>query len=99
MSLAAAFKAKNWRMLVNQEIGGRPFTNAMNDNYIMGAVKFIVQKLNVPNMMVIDEKKQIIYYHLMHQSSMRKAKLNTLDNFIKLTTTDLLTAPNTSSYY
>jgi len=54
-----------------------------SDNYIRGLIRFISLRLNVPNLFVVDSKKQIVYYKLMHQTSINQARINTIDTFIQ----------------
>jgi len=99
MACAAAFRAKKWQDLIKREGSDQIFMSAMNDNYAKGVVKFIINKLGVPNVFVIDEKKGILYYRLMHQTSVQKTNLRTLDNFIKLTSQQELKDTSNRGFY
>ena len=55
----------------------------LNDNYIKGIVRFIVTRLDIPNLIVVDSTKSQIYCKLMNQSDVIKMKASTLETFIK----------------
>jgi hypothetical protein len=54
----------------------------INEGYIKGIVKFICQRLDVPNLFVVDSKKGDIYYKLMNQTDVNKTKITTIETFI-----------------
>jgi len=88
LAVANAFAAKSYRDLVEKsrrgEDGQAP-TQLMRDlgnRYIKGVVKHMHQQLQVPNLIVIDENTQDVYYKLMYQSSVNKMKLNTMQTFV-----------------
>jgi len=89
-SIANALVAKTWKQLVQTEGSSRAFVGAVGDNYIKGIVKYMKQRLGVPNLIVVDEQKGEVFYQLMHQSAPQKTKLKTLETFIKLTTKEEL---------
>ena len=55
----------------------------VNEGYVKGIVKFICQRLDVPNLIVVDSKKGDIYYKLMNQTDVNKTKLSTIETFIQ----------------
>jgi hypothetical protein len=91
VALHAALMSKTWdtvlrtsddKILTNEEIGKKNII-APNDNYIKGIVKYVGKLLNIPNFIVVDSKKNDIYYKLMCNSSINKTKLTTLETFVK----------------
>lgn len=68
--------------LTKEQIHKSPLTN-VNETYTKGAVKFISQRINVPNLIVVDAKKGDIYYKLMNQTSVNKTKLATIETFVQ----------------
>ena len=89
-AVANALVAKNWKQLLQSETSGRPFVGAVGDNYVKGIVKYMKQRLGVPNLIVVDEAKGDVFYQLMYHSAPQKTKLKTLETFIKLTTKEEL---------
>jgi len=87
-AIANAFAAKSYKDLINKSKRneqGQLQTGLIRDlsgNYVKGVVKYIHKQLEVPNLIVIDEKKQEVYYKLMYQSNVNKMKLNTLQTFV-----------------
>ena len=55
----------------------------ISEGYIKGIVKFICQRLDVPNLVVVDSKKGDIYYKLMNQTDVNKTKITTIETFIQ----------------
>lgn len=55
----------------------------VGDNYVKGIVKFISNRLGVPNLIVVDSKKGDMYYKLMNQTTVNKTKITTIDTFIQ----------------
>ncbi len=72
----------NSSQLTKEQVGKASLFNA-NENYIKGIVKFICQRLDVPNVMVVDSKKGDIYYKLMNQTAVNKTKITTIETFIQ----------------
>ncbi len=88
-ALHSAYKAKNLNRLFepveSAKVGPaskREFN--ITDNYVKGMVNYIGMKLKVPNLIIIDERKNDVYYKMMHMSAVNKTKINTLDTFSKL---------------
>jgi len=55
----------------------------VSENYIKGIMKFISNRLNVPNLITVDGKKGDIYCKLMNQTDINKFKISTLDTFVQ----------------
>ena len=68
--------------LTKDQVSKASMFNA-NESYIKGIVKFICQRLDVPNLIVVDSKKGDIYYKLMNQTSVNKTKITTIETFIQ----------------
>jgi hypothetical protein len=91
--LHAAVIAKNWRTMIKSEESQN--TN-LTDNYIKGIVKFVTKRLDIPNLFVIDTKKNQIFYKLQYMSVVHKSNLNTFKTFVAtMTSTEL---ENRNSY-
>lgn len=100
MAVANVIVANNWKQLLEVPGNNRVFAKStITNTYIMSAVKYISQKLQVPNLMVVDKERGEVYYKLMHQSKPQKTKLNTIDTFVKLTQSKELTQSNTQNYF
>jgi hypothetical protein len=89
MALANAFAAKSYNDLLNKDSRGEQISNNttlirhLNQNYVRGVVTYMINQLNVPNMFVIDEETQTVYYQLMYQSNVNTIKLNTMQTFVQ----------------
>jgi len=99
MALHAAIMGKSWKhMLSGGQVGqnlnkmSTPMTKEqvstsgmvnVSDTYVKNIVKFISSRLQVPNLIVVDSKKNEIYYKLMNQSDVNKTKLQTIITFIQ----------------
>ena len=89
LAVANAFAAKSYKNLSNksrcEESGNTHVGSLMthlSNNYIKGIVKYVHQQLDVPNFIVIDEKKGDAYLNLMYQSNVNKVKINTMESFV-----------------
>jgi hypothetical protein len=86
-AVANAFAAKSYKDLVNksnrEEEGNfnSKLMRDINNNYVKGVITYMHKQLDVPNLIVIDEKKQEVYYKLMYQSNVYKIKLNTMKTY------------------
>lgn len=65
-----------------EQISERNILNA-NESYIKSIIKYISNRLDVPNLIIVDSKKGDIYYKLMNQSDINKTKISTIDTFIQ----------------
>ena len=78
--LHSAIIAKTWKDLVSKN---QTQNTNLTDNYVKGVVKFISKKLQVPNLIVIDSKKDLVFYKLMYTSQVNKTNIRTFETFIK----------------
>ena len=76
----AAYVAQNFDSLLNS---GTQNIASLNDNYVKGMIKFIYQRLRVPAIIVVDDKKQEIHYQFMYMTAPEKMSISTLESFIK----------------
>ena len=89
MALANAFAAKNYRDLTEQDrrqekvSANMTLIRNLNQNYVRGVATYIINQLNVPNLFIIDEKTQDVYYKLMYQSNVNTIKVNTMQTFVR----------------
>ena len=97
MLLANAYAAKSYRNLYNTSVVNNSSNDPRNSantqdmnlvrdlsqNYVKAIIKFMHKQLDVPNLFVIDEARQDVYYKLMYQSNVNKIKLNTIDTYSK----------------
>jgi len=111
-ALHAAIMGKSWKhMLSGGQIGqdldktAKPMTKEqvstsgisdVNDTYVKSVVKFVSNRLQVPNLIVVDSKRNEIYYKLMNQTDVNKTKLQTITTFVQSKLDRPLT---TQSYY
>lgn len=91
MAIAVGFASKTWKELVNRMHNNLSvsdmdvrFVKQVNENYINGIIKYLNNRLMIPNLVVVDSKKNTIYYKLMHQSSVQKLNLSSLQTYSKL---------------
>lgn len=80
--LHTAILAKNWSNLVQNEQFSSNQNPAVSETYIKNIVKFIVKRLQIPNIVIIDEKKQHVYYKFMHNSNIIKTNISTIETFV-----------------
>lgn len=89
--LANAYAAKSYRDLYNKSTRNEKNVNtnqsmelikALDQNYVQKIIKLMYQRLDIPNLFVIDEKKQIMYYKLMYQSNINKINLSTIQTYV-----------------
>lgn len=112
MALHAAIIGKSWQhILAGGHLGsplntsskslttGSTSTFTVNFNYIKGIVKYIAQRLNVPNLIVVDSRKGEIYYQLMNQTDVNKTKIQTLATFVQSKVDRPLTTTQSQGYY
>ena len=78
--LHSAVVSNTWRDLVSKN---QVQTTNLTENYVKGIVKFISKKIDVPNLIVVDSKREEIYYKLMYTSQINKANVNTFKTFVQ----------------
>lgn len=84
VALANAIAAKSWREMVSRTGPNQRLVADLNDNYMKGIIKFMINKLNVPNIFVIDEQAKKVYYKLMHHTSVKNISLTAIDAYSKM---------------
>ena len=77
--LHAAVVSKSWRHLLSK--GVEEGLN-VTDNYVKGIVKFINQRLDVPNLIVIDSKRGQVFYKLQYMTQINKSNLRTFETYV-----------------
>lgn len=93
MTVATAFAAKRYEDLTERREGIGQISNIIkqiNDRYVLGVIRYFVNTLEVPNLMVVDKKNNQLYYKLMHQSDVQKINLRTVDTYINDLTSTVL---------
>lgn len=55
----------------------------LNDNYVKGIIKFIVKRLKVPSIIVVDERRGEYHYQFMYMSAPEKISATSLQAFLK----------------
>lgn len=86
--LVSAYQAKNLQNILTSPGTSTPqnmkMYRAVSENNVKQMTKFIVEKLRVPNVIVIDDKdnKPKIYYKLMYQSDVQSINLSTVDTYL-----------------
>jgi len=78
--LHAAVVSKSWRHLLSK--GVEEGLN-VTDNYVKGIVKFINQRLDVPNLIVIDSKRGQVYYKLQYMTQINKSNIRTFETYVE----------------
>jgi hypothetical protein len=99
LAVSAAFAAKSFKDLATkQRFGGQGrdarLTSYLNSNYIKGVIRFMNAYFKIPNLFVIDEKKDEVYYKLMYQSDVNKMKLSTMQTYVKQMTNQIFEQNN-----
>lgn len=74
--------AKTWKQLVGNQEFSPSRTPAINDQYVKGIVRYVAQRLQIPNFMFIDQRKNEVYYKFMNMSQPIKARLQAIQTFI-----------------
>ena len=98
VGIANAIGSKGWKNYLSREETTQ-FISSVNDNYTKGIIKFLTKKLDIPNMIVIDDKRKEIYYKMMYNSRILKTKINTIETFIKTISSGSLNINNSNQYY
>jgi hypothetical protein len=83
--------------LTSEQLGQQGITT-VNETYAKNIIKIVSQRIGVPNLFIIDSKKNDLYYKLMHQTGVIKTKIATLETFVKSSTNKQMTQSQTSSY-
>jgi len=112
VALHAAIMGKSWKhMLSGGQVGrslqpnSKPMTKEqinmpdVNETYIKSIVKFIANRLNVPNLIVVDSKRGEIHYQLMNQTDVNKTRIQTLATFVQSKVDRPLTTTQSQNYY
>ena len=80
LGVHSAYVAGSFEKLLSE----RPNTvQNLNDNYVKGIIKFIVKRLKVPSIIVVDDKKGDIYYQFMFMTAPEKMSNTSLEAFLK----------------
>ncbi len=86
-ALHAAYKARNLNDLFNNEdknmASKREFV--LTSTYTKGMIKYLTDRLKIPNLIVYDQKKGDIFYKFMNMTDVNNTKLNTIKTFNNLT--------------
>lgn len=80
LMLHAAIVSRTWKNLVSKN---NVQNTSLTDNYVKGVVKFISKKIDVPNLIVIDSKREQVFYKLMYTSNINKTSIKTFGTFIQ----------------
>jgi len=112
VALHAAIMGKSWKhMLSGGQIGrslqpnSTPLTKEqvnmpdVSATYIKSIVKFIANRLNVPNLIVVDSKRGEVHYQLMNQTDVNKSRIQTLATFVQSKVDRPLTTTQSQNYY
>lgn len=112
VALHAAIMGKSWKhMLSGGQIGrslqpnSTPLTKEqvnmpdVSATYIKSIVKFIANRLNVPNLIVVDSKRGEVHYQLMNQTDVNKSRIQTLATFVQSKVNRPLTTTQSQNYY
>jgi hypothetical protein len=112
VALHAAIMGKSWKhMLSGGQIGrslqpnSTPLTKEqvnmpdVSATYIKSIVKFIANRLNVPNLIVVDSKRGEVHYQLMNQTDVNRSRIQTLATFVQSKVDRPLTTTSSQNYY
>ncbi len=91
MMLHSAIVAKTWKNLVSRN---QVQSTNLTENYVKGIVKFISKKIDVPNLIVVDAKREEIYYKLMYTSQVNKSNSRTFETFVRNVQSKALDSPS-----
>jgi len=67
--------------------------------YIKSIVKFIANRLNVPNLIVVDSRRGEVHYQLMNQTDVNRSRIQTLATFVQSKVDRPLTTTQSQNYY
>ena len=82
-ALHVTMLSKGWQELTKAAIGQYPVVERLTDQNVKRVIKYLVSRLDVPNLIVIDRKKNQIFTKLMYHSQVVKMNLQTLNTFVK----------------
>ena len=86
VGIANAYAAKSLKKIMTENLTDntniQQLVSHINNNYIIGIIKYLQDIIEVPNLIVVDELKNTIYYKLMYQSKVMKMKINSISTFI-----------------
>ncbi len=86
-ALHAAYKARNLNDLFNNNdknmASKREFI--LTSVFTKGMIKYLTDRLKIPNLIVYDQKKGDIFYKFMNMTNVNNTKLNTIKTFNNLT--------------
>jgi hypothetical protein len=91
MICANVLNLKNWNMYLsskddeNQEQKRHQnikLSLNITQNKVKAIVQYLATILDVPNLFIIDRKKNIVYYKLLYQSKIQQMKLNSIETFV-----------------
>jgi len=112
VALHAAIMGKSWKhMLSGGQIGrslqpnSTPLTKEqvnmpdVSATYIKSIVKFIANRLNVPNLIVVDSRRGEVHYQLMNQTDVNRSRIQTLATFVQSKVDRPLTTTQSQNYY
>ncbi len=98
LALHQVILQKNWKNMVLGKGGGA--RTPPTETYAKGIIKFVTGKLGVPNLIVIDESKSLIWYKFQYMSDVFKIKFSAADTFVKThLTRQQSQVDKTSQYY
>ena len=72
---------RNWRTMVMGSTN--TVNNPPTETYAKGILKFVSNKLGVPNLIVVDESKSTIWYKFQYMTQPQKIRFSAADLFVK----------------
>jgi len=55
----------------------------IGESYVKGIIKFVSNRLDIPNLVVVDSNKGHIYYKFMNQTDVNKTNISTIETFVQ----------------
>jgi len=75
--------SREWRRMIEQPGFNPGSSPPLRDQNVKKVVEFICNRLQVPNLVVVDKRKDEIFYKFMHMRKALKGKSQTLQTFIR----------------
>jgi len=83
LALYSAYISVNLKQLEDVSFRDKKTVISLTSGYVKGMVEYLTTKLAIPNLVVIDNNTNTVYYKFMNMSKINKIKITTIDSYIK----------------
>jgi hypothetical protein len=81
VALHRAIMGRTWKNVVNDDVQ-RGLFGSPSENNLKKVIKIISNRLDVPNLFVVDTNKGDVFYKFQYKSDVVKTKIKTLDTYV-----------------